>query len=133
MRETMRASPGPAFEATWGQEGDSLRARLRDGFSIVVHCKGGLGRAGTVAARLLIELGMEPREAVRQVRAARPGAIETEAQLAGTAPIDLPGNAGVLPPRTSATRSAPQDTAPTATSRATRVLMRVGLTKAVRA
>lgn len=30
-------------------------------------------------------------------------ALETEAQLAGTALIDLPGNAGVLPPRTSAT------------------------------
>ncbi len=29
-------------------------------------------------------------------------ALETEAQLAGTAPIDLPGNAGVLPPRTTA-------------------------------
>jgi Tol biopolymer transport system component len=29
-------------------------------------------------------------------------ALETEAQLAGTAPIDLPGNAGVLPPRTVA-------------------------------
>ena len=29
-------------------------------------------------------------------------ALETEAQLAGTALIDLPGNAGVLPPRTTA-------------------------------
>ena len=29
-------------------------------------------------------------------------ALETPAQLAGTAPIDLPGNAGVLPPRTTA-------------------------------
>ena len=26
---------------------------------VVVHCRGGLGRAGTVAARLLIELGAE--------------------------------------------------------------------------
>lgn len=30
-------------------------------------------------------------------------ALESQAQLAGTAPIDLPGNAGVLPPRTDAT------------------------------
>ena len=41
---------------------------------------GGLGRAGTIGARLLIELGMEPTAAVRQVRAARPGAIETREQ-----------------------------------------------------
>jgi ADP-ribosyl-[dinitrogen reductase] hydrolase len=74
--------PGPAFEAAWAQVGESLRARLRDGFSVLVHCKGGLGRAGMVAARLLSELGVKPRDAVHQVRAARPGAIETEAQLA---------------------------------------------------
>ena len=34
-------------------------------------------------------------------------ALETETQLAGTAPIDLPGNAGVLPPRTTATALGP--------------------------
>ena len=35
---------------------------------------------GIIGARLLIELGMEPTTAVRQVRAARPGAIETREQ-----------------------------------------------------
>jgi ADP-ribosyl-[dinitrogen reductase] hydrolase len=91
-------APGAAFEATWGDGergraggvhgglgggvGEGLRARLRDGFSVLVHCKGGLGRAGTVAARLLVELGVSPPEAVRQVREVRPGAIETPEQLA---------------------------------------------------
>jgi ADP-ribosyl-[dinitrogen reductase] hydrolase len=46
----------------------------------VVHCKGGLGRAGTIAAKLFIELGHSPDDAVRRVRAARPGAIETPSQ-----------------------------------------------------
>ena len=50
---------------------------LRSGRDVLVHCRGGLGRAGTIAARLLIELGMEPATAIRQVRAVRPGAIET--------------------------------------------------------
>ncbi len=45
--------------------------------SIVV---GGLGRAGTVAARLLVELGAHPGDAMRRVRDVRPGAIETEEQ-----------------------------------------------------
>ena len=72
--------PGDAFEAAWAEAGEGLRARLRDGFDIVVHCKGGLGRAGTVAARLMVELGSEPGEAIAAVRAARPGAIETMAQ-----------------------------------------------------
>jgi hypothetical protein len=46
------------------------------------HCKGGLGRAGMMAARLLVELGVAPEQAIRDVRCARPGAIETPAQLA---------------------------------------------------
>lgn len=74
--------PGPAFEAQWAGTGEGLRARLRDGFNVLVHCKGGLGRAGLVAARLLVELGEEARHAVDRVRAARPGAIETPEQLA---------------------------------------------------
>ena len=54
-----------------------LRMLLRSGRDVLVHCRGGLGRAGTIAARLLIDLGMEPATAIRQVRAVRPGAIET--------------------------------------------------------
>lgn len=47
---------------------------------MLVHCRGGLGRAGTIAARLLVELGMQPTEAIAGVRAVRPGAIETSDQ-----------------------------------------------------
>jgi ADP-ribosyl-[dinitrogen reductase] hydrolase len=53
---------------------------LCGGHDVLVHCRGGLGRAGTIAARLLVELGMEPAEAIARVRAVRPGAIETPEQ-----------------------------------------------------
>jgi ADP-ribosyl-[dinitrogen reductase] hydrolase len=72
--------PCERFEQQWQEAGAGLRARLRSGFDIVVHCKGGLGRAGTIAARLLVELGHDPDDAIRLVRTARPGAIETAAQ-----------------------------------------------------
>lgn len=72
--------PGPDFEARWAVAGESLRHRLRTGFDIFVHCKGGLGRAGMIAARLLVELGVPPQDAIARVRAVRPGAIETTAQ-----------------------------------------------------
>ena len=74
--------PTPAFEAEWRLIGEGLRDRLRAGFDIVVHCKGGLGRAGMIAARLMVELGVDPDEAIVRVRAVRSGAIETAAQEA---------------------------------------------------
>lgn len=72
--------PAQAFEDAWIEVGAGLRAIIRDGFNVVVHCKGGLGRAGMTAARLLIELGMDPDAAIMAVREVRPGAIETPAQ-----------------------------------------------------
>lgn len=73
--------PDDNFEKNWLMWGKYIRTRLRNGESIVVHCKGGLGRAGMMAARLLTELGMEPDKAIRCVRMAREGAIETPGQL----------------------------------------------------
>lgn len=75
------SAPSAVFEEAWQRAGEELRAILRSGFNVLVHCKGGLGRAGTVAARLLIELGMDAREAIQAVRNVRPGAIETAAQM----------------------------------------------------
>lgn len=74
------SAPGAAFEGRWAKAGREVRARLRHGSDILVHCKGGLGRAGTVAARLQVELGCDPDTAIGCVRAARPGAIETPGQ-----------------------------------------------------
>jgi ADP-ribosyl-[dinitrogen reductase] hydrolase len=74
------STPDGDFERRWAVEGEELRALLRGGRDVLVHCRGGLGRAGTIGARLLVELGMEPAEAIRQVRSVRPGAIETSAQ-----------------------------------------------------
>lgn len=73
--------PDAAFKEAWATAGESLRSLVRDGFGVLVHCKGGLGRAGTIAARMLVELGMDPATAIGQVRTVRPGAIETAAQL----------------------------------------------------
>jgi ADP-ribosyl-[dinitrogen reductase] hydrolase len=74
------STPDEAFEREWKVAGYELRTLLRSGRDVLVHCRGGLGRAGTIAARLLIEFGMEPATAIRQVRAVRPDAIETHGQ-----------------------------------------------------
>lgn len=74
------STPDEGFEEQWRVAGNELRALLRSGRDVLVHCRGGLGRAGTIGARLLIESGMEPAAAINQVRAVRPGAIETREQ-----------------------------------------------------
>jgi ADP-ribosylglycohydrolase len=72
--------PDETFERRWVLAGSRLRAELRAGKDIVLHCRGGLGRTGTIAGRLLVELGMDAEEAIGAIRAARPGSIETPEQ-----------------------------------------------------
>ena len=74
------STPDERFEQEWDVNGEELRSILRSGSNVLVHCRGGLGRAGTIAARLLVELGMDPATAIASVRAVRPGAIETRDQ-----------------------------------------------------
>ena len=69
--------PDKFFEEHWQTAGAALRNYLLSGKSIVIHCLGGLGRTGTIAARLLVELGADPETAIQRVRKARPGTIQS--------------------------------------------------------
>lgn len=72
------SAPTAVFDSKWSTHSERLRKKLNDGANIVVHCRGGIGRAGMVAARLLVELGDTPDAAIIKVRAARhPRAVET--------------------------------------------------------
>ena len=73
-------APGDAFERQWGEKGEKIKDSLSSGGRVLLHCRGGLGRAGTVAARILVEFGYAPDVAIEAVRRARPGAIENSIQ-----------------------------------------------------
>lgn len=72
--------PAASFETEWAVAGPDLWSDLGAGRKVLLHCRGGLGRTGTIAARLLIELGVSAEKAMAMVRKARPGAIETAEQ-----------------------------------------------------
>lgn len=58
-----------------------LVQHLAFGQNILVHCRGGLGRAGTVCACCLGHFGYEGRLAIDTIRKLRPGAIQTSRQM----------------------------------------------------
>ena len=72
--------PDERFEDLWTYSGVRLRSLLVKGEKIVIHCLGGLGRTGTVAGRLLVEFGVTPGDAIKAIRSARTGTIETRKQ-----------------------------------------------------
>lgn len=70
----------PSPGADWLAISHATHAVLASGGNVLLHCHGGRGRSGMVALRLMIEAGEAPDAALARLRAARPGAVETEAQ-----------------------------------------------------
>jgi len=70
--------PDPSKAAQIVQAAVSM---ARAGLRVVFHCRGGIGRAGTLAACALRAMGAEARPAIAQVRAVRPKAVETPGQV----------------------------------------------------
>jgi len=68
--------PDEQFDIRWAWAGPRLCQSLREGQRIVIHCKEGIGRSGLVAARLMIELGTPPEQAINSIQKARPGSLQ---------------------------------------------------------
>jgi protein-tyrosine phosphatase len=74
--------PDAEFEEAWPEVSVNARRALTGGGRILVHCRGGCGRSGMVALRLMIELGEAPDDALARLRVVRSCAVETDAQMA---------------------------------------------------
>ncbi len=72
--------PDEIFFKEWRYLSPKLQVYLSEGTNIGIHCMGGLGRSGTVASLLLIELGESNSTVIHRVRERRKGAIENELQ-----------------------------------------------------
>lgn len=73
--------PLPEQSAQWQMLAPSLHGHLDTGRVVVIHCLAGLGRAGMVALRLLVERGEQAAEALQRIRTIRPGAVERSVQF----------------------------------------------------
>jgi len=65
----------------WPVAAASAHKMLDQNRKVLIHCQGGQGRSGMAALRLMVERGVPVETALGQLRKARPGAVETEAQL----------------------------------------------------
>ena len=75
-------APDEAALDSWEALSLKVLAELKEGRDVCVHCKGGLGRTGTLVAMLLMDHGYSHDAAIAAVRAARKGAIESDVQEA---------------------------------------------------
>lgn len=70
-------SPAQLFDAL-----DAIDLAHGENRAVVVHCLAGQGRTGTVLAAWLIRQGATTDEAIGEIRAVCPQAVENDAQLA---------------------------------------------------
>jgi protein-tyrosine phosphatase len=70
-------APDERFETVWVDLWPRLDVLFQSKGRAFIHCYAGLGRTGTVAALILMQYGESARDALKLVRAARPGSIQS--------------------------------------------------------
>lgn len=68
-------APEHAFEQAFSANKAAILALLQNGQTIAIHCKGGSGRTGLMAAILMMQLGYSKTEAQALVQQLRPKAL----------------------------------------------------------
>ncbi|EAR08072.1 tyrosine-protein phosphatase [Reinekea blandensis] len=73
-------APEAPFEQAFAQHGEALLQRLTAGETLVIHCRGGTGRTGLMAAILLLNAGMDGAEVQSRIQSVRPKALTIDTQ-----------------------------------------------------
>lgn len=60
---------------------DFIERRNANGRPVLVHCRAGYGRTGTILACYLVATGLDAEGAIRRIRQLRPDSVETTEQV----------------------------------------------------
>lgn len=74
-------APGEGFASKWQQSSPLFHQHIKDGHKIAMHCMGGSGRTGLLAAHLLLEKEWPLDTIISDVQALRPGAFTKAVQV----------------------------------------------------
>ncbi|PMH45444.1 phosphatase [Vibrio sp. 10N.286.49.B3] len=74
-------APDANFAELWQKTSPQLHAVLEQGGKVAMHCMGGSGRTGLLAAHLLLECDWETSRIIEEVKALRPGAFTKPVQV----------------------------------------------------
>ena len=73
-----------APDNAWTEHWETIRTDIKNGLDrgekFLIHCKGGFGRTGTIAAMILMDHGYGWQEAITECRKSRELAVETRVQ-----------------------------------------------------
>lgn len=70
------AAPAEAFEQSWQASKPDVLALIEQGKCVAIHCRGGSGRTGFMAAVIMRELGMDAAQATDLVKGLRPNSLK---------------------------------------------------------
>jgi protein-tyrosine phosphatase len=73
--------PDQAFAEKWQQVSPELHKIIKRGGKLALHCMGGSGRTGLLAAHILLELGWNLDRVKSEVKALRPNAFTKACQI----------------------------------------------------